>query len=159
MERNIKLKKGDILKDRYSIESVIGKGGIGYTYLAEDKEKRLHIVLKVLYLSELKNWKELDLFKREIKVLKNINYPLIPRYHDSFETEINNEKLFVLAQEYVTGENLYKQVKNGRKFSLEEIRDIFQSLLKTINYIHTLQIPVLHRDINPKNIIKDDNNN
>ncbi len=159
MEKSIKLKKGDILKNRYCIESGIGKGGIGYTYLAEDREEKIHLVLKVLYLSELRNWKELELFKREIKVLKNINHPQIPKYHNSFETEINNEKLFVLAQEYVNGEDLYKQIKSGNKFSLEEVKEIFESLLKTINYIHTLQIPVIHRDINPKNIIKDNNNN
>ncbi len=156
MKQETRLEKGDLLQDRYEIDSVIGRGGIGNTYLAKDKEKKINVVLKVLYAGEIKNWKELDLFKREVEVLKNIDHPLIPNYHDYFEAEIADENLFVLVQEHVKGKNLYEQVNGGKTFSLEEIRDIILSLLKTLSYIHNLQPPILHRDVNPKNVIIDD---
>ena len=72
------LQKGDIILERYVIDTLIGQGGIGRTFLANDKQTQLSVVLKVLSLSELKDWKALELFEREIDVLKNLDYPLIP---------------------------------------------------------------------------------
>jgi serine/threonine protein kinase len=149
------LKKGEKLRNRYTVKSLIAEGGIGKTYLAEDSATNKDVVLKALNFNKLKNWKELELFKREVEVLKNIDYPLIPDYYDYFESDHKGQKLFILAQEFVNGSNLYQHVKNGKHFSAGEVKEILKTMLTTLDYIHNLRPPVVHRDINPKNIIMD----
>ena len=145
------MKIGEIIHNKYVVESLIAKGGMGTTYLAKDNSKE--VVLKVLTLSEMNEWKTLELFEREAETLENINHPLIPDYIDYFTIENEKEIHYVIVQEYVNGKNLEVLVKEGRKFTLDEIKTIFQSLLKTLDYIHNMRSPIIHRDINPKNII------
>ncbi|MBN1797958.1 MAG: serine/threonine protein kinase [Spirochaetales bacterium] len=158
MPKEWNLNNSDTFKNRYTIKSLIAQGGIGNTYLAIDSTSKKDVVLKALNFAELKNWKELELFKREVQVLKSIDYPLIPDYYDYFETAYYKQKLFILVQEYVNGENLYQQVKQGKRFSSAEVERIMQTLLTTLDYIHNLKPPIVHRDITPKNIILDDQN-
>ncbi len=157
MSEKIRLKTGDIVENRYTIISLIGQGGFGKTYLAEDKTTGSHVALKVLYFSEIENWKKLELFEREISVLQNLDHKFIPNYIDSFETKLDNETLFILVQNYVKGNNLYDYIKSGKKISLEKAISIFEKLLKILKYIHGLNPAIIHRDINPKNIILDEN--
>jgi serine/threonine protein kinase len=158
MPKEWNLTNNDTFKGRYTITSLIAQGGIGNTYLACDAVTKKDVVLKALKFAELKNWKELELFKREVQVLKSIDHPLIPDYYDYFETDYNKQKLFILVQEYVNGENLFNQVKQGKRFSSAEVERIMQTLLTTLDYIHNLKPPLVHRDITPKNIIIDDKN-
>jgi len=153
VNEEIKLHPKTIVSNRYIIKSLIAKGGMASTYLAEDKKTKELVVLKVLSIRQIENWKTLDLFKREISVLKNINHPQIPDYIDHFDLKLNGATYYILVQEYVDGNNLYNLIKNGKKFTIKEIRHIFISLLKILSYIHHLNPTVIHRDINPKNII------
>ncbi len=142
-----------LLENRYRVLSLIGQGGISKTYLAKDEEKAEDVVLKTLAYNDIKDFKQLELFEREIEILKNIDYPFIPNYYANFKTTYENEKLFVLVQEYVDGKNLYELIQDGRHFTASEIRDIFRKLLETLVYIHRLNPPIVHRDITPKNVI------
>jgi serine/threonine protein kinase len=135
------IQKESVFKNRYTVKSLIARGGIGRTYLAVDSTNENRVVLKALNFNKLKDWKKLELFKREVKVLKNIQYPLIPNYHDYFEADYRNQKLFILVQEYVNGKNLYQQIKEGKEFSAEEAVAILKSLLTTLDYIHNLTPP------------------
>jgi len=147
------LQTGDLLKNQYEILSLIGKGGIGTTYLVNDKSDNIEKVLKTLDLSEVKDWKEVELFEREVKVLKNINHPQIPDYYDNFELKRNNEILYTLVMEYVEGKNLHESIKDGKRFSEEQVCKILEELLNILVYIHGIKPTIIHRDINPKNII------
>jgi len=146
---------GDLINKRYAVDALIGKGGMGQTYRATDSSSGKEVALKILNFSRLTNWKEIELFEREIEVLKSIENPLIPNYIDHFEADVGGQTELVLVQEYVRGDNLYRLIKAGRRFSEAEIEEIFQSLLETVSYIHELNPPIVHRDINPKNIVLD----
>ena len=147
------LRKGEILNNRYIISNFIAKGGMGYTYKAEDKTTGKNVAIKILVFSELKDWKILELFEREIKTLSNIDHPNIPDYIDSFKIEDEKEILYVLVQEFIDGKNIQDLIKNGKHFSEEEIISILLNILLILDYIHNIQPPIIHRDINPKNII------
>jgi serine/threonine protein kinase len=146
---------GTVLNGHYEIQSFLAKGGMGKTYLAVDRRSAKKVALKLLVFSELEDWKVLELFEREIKTLAAIDYPLIPDYFDSFKIEQENEIIYVLVQEYVEGKNFLDLIRGGKRFTQSEIKDFFTSLLKTVSYIHSLNPPIIHRDINPKNIILD----
>ncbi len=147
------MESGKILQSRYKILKKIGEGGMGTTFLSTDLIRKDLVVLKYLSITRSKDWKSIELFEREAKILKSINHPFIPDYKDYFEYKENDNAYFVLVQEYVEGENLQQKVENGFRCSEDEIKKIAIKLLSIIKHIHSLRPPIIHRDINPKNII------
>jgi eukaryotic-like serine/threonine-protein kinase len=144
---------GQVIKQKFEIINECGKGGMGMTYLAKNLHTGDRVVVKCLHLHRLKEWKSLELFKREALILKNITYPFIPDYVDFFEVGEGDSLGFVLIQEYVEGQNLLQLVNDGWRGTEKEIKQIALKLFRIINYIHHLNPPVIHRDINPRNII------
>ncbi|MBN2444010.1 MAG: serine/threonine protein kinase [Spirochaetales bacterium] len=147
-------RENDIINSRYKVLSLIGQGGIGTTYRVRDITTDTIVVLKTLDLREVKDWKEIELFQREISALKNIRHPFIPDYYDNFELTWDSKTLYVLVMEYIDGKNLYHLVKEGTRFKVDEVKEILKDLLSILSYIHTINPPIIHRDINPKNIIR-----
>lgn len=118
---------------------------------AEPAASRL--VLKILDLSEASSWGTVDLFRREAEALKALSHPGIPAYLGSFEDEEDGRLRLVLAMEHIEGLDLEKSAASGRKFSEAEIEAILASLADILAYLGELRPPVVHRDVNPRNII------
>ncbi len=144
---------GDILQHRYRIESILGQGSMGTTYRAADVQENRVVALKQLHFSRLQEWKALELFEREVAILQKLNHPRIPAYIDYFTLESSTDAQFTLVQEYVEGKTLQALVESGWRGTEREILDIFLQLINILAYLHTLQPPVIHRDINPKNLL------
>src|SRR5881275_426631 len=73
------LRRPDMVIDgRYRIVSVLGSGGIGTTYEAEELATGRRVAVKELSLRNMREWKTLDLFERESRVLANLDHPCIP---------------------------------------------------------------------------------
>jgi len=147
------MKEGTILRERYMLRRRIGQGGTAVTWLADDRETKKEVVVKLLSLGLLEEWKALELFEREAGVLKNIHHEGIPAYVDFFRSGKGRGARFVLVQEHVEGKSLQEKVESGWRGTEEEIRAIGIRLLRTVEYIHSLRPPLIHRDINPRNII------
>ena len=143
----------DIVRERYQIQSIIGRGGMGCAYKALDLETQRTVAVKQLQLSHLPDWKMLELFEREAKVLQHLNHPYIPDYIEYFSIETETDAQFFLIQEYIEGASLQQMIEEGWRASEEEILDLFTQLVDILDYLHTLHPPVIHRDITPKNII------
>lgn len=111
-------------------------------------------VLKILDLKDASSWNVVDIFKRETEALQSLAHPGIPAYFDSLEHESEGSLALVLAMEYIEGENLERIVKSGRRFSEPEIQDILARLADILAYLGSLRPPVVHRDVNPRNIIR-----
>lgn len=147
------LSSGTTINKRYKIIEKHNFGGMGQTFIAEDKKLKQKVILKALVFRDMENWKSFELFEREIKTLQNLDHPRIPRYYDHFEIHEKNNAYYFLVQEYVEGFNLFELVESGKKFSNEEVEYIFKSLLSILKYLHNLNPSLIHRDIQPKNII------
>ncbi len=150
---------GDVIRDRFEIVEKIADGGMGVTYLCTDSANGARVALKCLGMERLKDWKSMDLFKREARVLKSIHHEFIPRYIDFFEYGKGEDLSFVLIQEFIQGANLQKKIDEGWRADESEITAIAIRLLSIVDYLHSLKPPVIHRDINPKNIIMSDDGN
>ena len=72
--------RGDRLEEKYRIEEPLGSGGIGSTYLATETATGRPVAVKALHLGRLENWKILELFERETRVLKSLDHEFIPDY-------------------------------------------------------------------------------
>ncbi|GMH36972.1 hypothetical protein BSKO_04845 [Bryopsis sp. KO-2023] len=144
---------GEILKDRYKVVEVLGKGGSGITYKAIDVTVGSEVAIKCLSLRGMTDWKQLDLFEREAKTLEQLNHPNIPKYLDFFEQDFTDDRRFYIVQEIASGKTLAELVKEGWRASEDEVRRIAVELLGILDYLSNLRPPVVHRDVKPENIV------
>lgn len=149
----LRLPTGSVLKTRYRLEEVLGQGGMGVTYKATDLTTQNIVAVKVLHFSHLHDWKTLEMFEREAAILKQLDHPQIPDYLDYAAVETQTDIQFMLVQEYIEGNTLEQLVEKGWRWSEKDAINILMQLLDILEYLHTLTPPVIHRDINPKNII------
>ncbi len=150
----IDLENGLVLHNRYEILHLLGQGGNGTTYAARDRQTQQTVALKALSLRGLKDWKQLDLFEREAKVLKNLNHPGIPRYVDGFQIQTDQDQVFYLVQELAEGQSLAVLVESGWHADEGEVQRIALELLEILVYLHSLKPPIVHRDLKPQNVIR-----
>jgi serine/threonine protein kinase len=111
------------------------------------------VVVKLLSFGLLEQWKALELFQREADVLKALHCDGIPAYVDSFQLGKGAATRFGLVQQFVEGQSLHEKVDSGWHGTEEEISATAIRLLRTVAYIHSLRPPIIHRDINPRNVI------
>ncbi|MEL6457267.1 MAG: serine/threonine-protein kinase [Cyanobacteria bacterium J06641_2] len=146
---------GTLIDNRYIIQRMLGQGGLGRTYLAYDTRRfNEHCVLKEFApFGTGSNGIEKcrDLFKREAKILHQLEHPQIPCFLACFEGE---GRLF-LVQEYVSGKTysmlLQERRERGQTFTEYEVIFWLKNLLPVLEYVHQHQ--VIHRDISPDNIM------
>jgi serine/threonine protein kinase len=145
---------GQVIGDRYRIIAPLGQGGMGITYEAEDLTNHQPVAIKALSLRQLTDWKALELFEREAKILATLNHPAIPKYLDYFQTDTSSDRRFYLVQELIAGQSLATLVQQGWHTNEAGVKQIAIQVLEILNYLHRLNPPVIHRDIKPQNIIR-----
>ncbi|MDZ4873281.1 MAG: Serine/threonine-protein kinase PknD [Chroococcidiopsis cubana SAG 39.79] len=149
------LQLGTVLQNRYRVDRVLGQGGFGRTYLAEDLGRFNELcALKELIPAQADNYtleKSQQLFQREAAILYQIQHPQVPQFRATFEED---RRLF-LVQDYVAGKTyrtlLDEYQANGQTFSEAEVFHLLKQLLPVLAHIHARGI--IHRDISPDNII------
>ncbi len=148
--------QGQILGDRYQIQSQLGKQTGRHTFLAQDLKTGTAVVVKLLIFSPDFKWTDLNLFEREAETLKHLDCRSIPEYIDYFEVRTDTYQGFALVQSYIEAKSLKEQIENGRKFSESELQELAKSILGILIYLHGLNPPVIHRDLKPSNILLKD---
>lgn len=149
------LPNGTLLQNRYRLLGVLGQGGFGRTYLAEDQgrfNERCALKEFIPMLgSEQMLQKSKELFQREAAVLYQINHPQVPQFRATFE---DDQRLY-LVQDYVQGKTFRQLIEErqarGMAFSEPEVVQLMRQLLPVLAHIHSKGI--VHRDISPENII------
>lgn len=140
------LEAGKILQERYLIENQIGQGGMGAVYVAKDQRFGSTVAIKeTLFVGESFE----KAFERESRLLNSLRHPSLPNVRDYFFEE--NKQYLVM--EFIAGEDLWEKLeKNGKAFELEEVLDWTYQLLEALDFLHTQEFPVIHRDIKPQNL-------
>lgn len=144
-----------VLQNRYRLIKILGQGGFGRTYLAEDIGRFNELcALKELIPAQSEPQsldKAQQLFQREASILYKIHHPQIPQFRATFEQD---RRLF-LVQDYVAGktywELLQEKQAQGTTFLESEVMQLLQQILPVLAHLHIRGI--IHRDISPDNII------
>ncbi|MEA5464478.1 serine/threonine protein kinase [Leptothoe sp. PORK10 BA2] len=147
---------GSVVHNRYRILAILGQGGSSITYEAEDQIQGHLVAIKELSLRGLSDWKKLELFEREAQVLASLDHPGIPKYVDYFQVDTHQNRYFYIVQALAKGPSLADLVATGQRFSEAETQQIAIEILQILEYLHALNPPIIHRDIKPQNIIRDD---
>jgi serine/threonine protein kinase len=139
-----------------AISELLGAGGSGITYRAIRLSDRSSVAIKILSLRHINDWKQLELFEREAKVLSQLNHPQIPKYLEYFHLDTADNRTFWIVQQLAPGKSLTEWVNSGWRGTEADVKDITTQLLGILQYLHQQSPPLIHRDIKPHNIIRDD---
>jgi len=116
------------LFEHYRVIKLLGEGGFGRTYLAEDVDLfNQKIVIKKLIATEGNNGKIQELFQREAKQLFALTHPQIPKIYRYF----SKNNVFYLIQEFIEGENLFTEFERLGCFSEAKIRECFSFIISS----------------------------
>jgi serine/threonine protein kinase len=148
------LSPGEIVADRFRIVALLGEGGFGTTYSAHDLETEQEVAIKQLSLEHVEDWKTVELFEREAKILKSLDHPQIPDYVDFIDVATDDSGYIV--QTLAPGKPLSTWLEEGRRFSEDECLHVARQVLGILGYLESLRPPVVHRDIKPANLIMDE---
>lgn len=143
---------GQVLSGRYRVVRALGSGGFGRSFAAEDLSRGGLVAIKELDLGTAEDWRAVERFERESKVLASLSHPGIPRWLESFQAE--DGASFFLVQELVEGESLAAFVAGGGRLGEAEVRQVAEEVLEILAYLHELSPPVFHRDVKPANLIR-----
>jgi serine/threonine-protein kinase len=151
------LKKGEVLRGRYKIRELIGQGGTGSIYLADDtrlqgrlcavKEVEHNRVLPTQFIVQAR-----EQFFREASVLARLDHPNMPKVSDFFSDGPRD----YLVMDYVPGKDLRERMLEARRtktfLSENEVLHWAVQLADALNYLHQQDPPIIHRDIKPSNL-------
>ncbi|MBC7899526.1 MAG: protein kinase [Saprospiraceae bacterium] len=136
------------LEDRYRLERLIGKGGMGSVYEASDLRISRKVAVKILSGSMFGNREALRRFEREAQTAGRLQHPNIVTVFDY--GVLSTEGAF-LVLELIRGESLADvQIRKG-KSGLSTVKSWFTQILDGVNAAH--QAGVIHRDLKPDNVL------
>lgn len=151
------LKAGEVLRSRYRISRIIGQGGMGSIYLADD----LRLDGRLCALKEVEHDRTLspDLIKqareqflREATVLARLDHPNLPKVSDFFSIGGRD----YLVMDFVPGKDLRTLISEARQkgtfLDEHEVLGWANQLADALTYLHSQKTPILHRDIKPGNL-------
>lgn len=148
---------GEVLRDRYTITSYIGQGGMGSIYQAED----LRLEGRQCAIKEVQNdesqtpesqQQARDQFYREASILARLDHPNLPKVSDFFSIGDRD----YLVMDFVPGRDLKEVVneakQNNRFLPEAEVLSWASQLAGALEYLHQQEHVIVHRDIKPSNL-------
>jgi formylglycine-generating enzyme required for sulfatase activity len=144
------------LKDRYRAQQLLGQGGFGKTFKAVDEyqsRKPLCVIKQFAFGNNNPKTRQtaLDLFYDEAKHLESLGkHAQIPELFAYFDIEGQP----YLVQQFIDGQDLQQELATAGTFNQTKIRELLESLLPVLDFLHHQSPPVIHRDIKPANIIR-----
>jgi transitional endoplasmic reticulum ATPase len=149
------LSTGHLINETYKVNFFLKKGSYAEAYRVKDKEGRTHF-LKLFSFSKLHRTQFNDNGDiLEIEVLKKVKHPNIVKYRDNGELLIDNQKYAYVILDFISGETLADKMKREHVFNPYEAKDIILGVLNGLNYLHNLDNPIIHNEVNNLNIMLD----
>jgi len=131
----------------YRVERVLGVGGVGVVYAAQQERPARSVALKVMRAAPLSGESAFHIFRREVQALALLHHGNIATIHDAGQTD---DGLYYLAMELVTGLPLTRYAAE-QNLSVRDRAGLVARIAHAVQYAH--QRGVIHRDLKPSNIL------
>lgn len=149
-DTHVELQPGTILASRYEILTVLGTGGMGSVYKAQDRELDRLVALKVIRPELARNAAIVDRFKQEIRLSHKVTHRNVVRMYDLSE---DSGTRFV-TMELVAGRDLRSILEERGMLPPDEAVGVFQQICFALEAAHS--VGILHRDLKPQNVMGED---
>lgn len=144
---------GTIIADRYRIFGLLGKGGMGEVYRADDLKLGQPVALKFLPDELLSDGAALARFHREVRVARQVSHKNVCRVYDIGEVGGRH----FLSMEYIKGEELSSLLRRIGRLPSDKATQLARQICAGLNAAH--EVGVLHRDLKPSNVMIDGDGN
>jgi len=142
------LPTGTVLQARYRITQLLGKGGMGAVYQAQDQRLgNRSVAVKENFDASAEAQAQ---FQLEANMLANLNHSSLPRVIDHF---IESSGKQYLVMDFVEGQNLDELVSQRGPLPESQALDWIDQVCDALEYMHSQSKPIIHRDIKPANVI------
>ena len=143
------LEPGQMLAQRYRVQRLLGKGGMGAVYLADDEVLGELVALKVISSAYAADEVAMVArFRREAAAARRVSSPSVIRIHDLGEARPG---LLYLSMEYFAGRTLTELIAQRGVVPLRDIQDMLTQIGTGLDAAH--QAGVIHRDLKPSNVL------
>src|SRR6185437_6257159 len=143
------LRPGAVLANRYEITALLGEGGMGAVYKAVDREVNRTIALKVIRPDLATNSSIIDRFKQELVLSHQVTHRNVVRIYDLGEAD----GMKFITMEYIEGTDLRSIIKERKAFAPGDAVEIMLQICRALEAAHA--VGVIHRDLKPQNIMRD----
>lgn len=140
---------GRLLAERYRIVALLGKGGMGEVYRADDLTLGQPVALKFLPEEATQDEAMLERFRNEVRIARRVSHPNVCRVYDV--GEVDGHTFFTM--EYVDGEDLASLLRRIGRLPSDKALEIARQICAGLAAAHAKG--VLHRDLKPANIMLD----
>ena len=135
-----------VLQGRYRIVRQLGQGGMGAVYEAVDQRLDTTVALKETLFADERLRKQ---FEREARLLARLHHPALPRVSDHFSEDDGQ----FLVMQFIPGDDLSEMMNRKRgPFPADQVMTWGDQLLDALDYLHTQDPQIVHRDIKPQNL-------
>ncbi|OLD28936.1 MAG: hypothetical protein AUJ04_00335 [Acidobacteria bacterium 13_1_40CM_3_55_6] len=144
---------GTMLAERYRIVGLVGKGGMGEVYRADDLKLAQPVALKFLPDHLLSDGAALARFHREVRVARQVSHKNVCRVYDIGEVDGRH----FLSMEFIKGEELSSLLRRIGRLPQDKAVQIARQICAGLSAAH--DVGVLHRDLKPANVMIDEHGN
>ena len=141
---------GQILDDKYRLERLLGRGGMGAVYLATHLGTERYVALKLITPQFMRNEEFVERFKREARAAGRLRHPNVVDVTDFGFARADGERVAYLVMEYLDGCTLGDVLAEEKRLPLEWVVDILEQVCSAVHEAHLQGI--VHRDLKPDNI-------
>ena len=141
---------GQILDDKYQIETELGKGGMGSVYLATHIGTERPVAVKVIAPEFMKNEEFVERFRREARAAGRMRHPNVVDVTDFGFALIGKDRVAYLVMEYLDGCTLAEVICEELELPLSWVTDILEQTCSAVDEAH--RNGIVHRDLKPDNI-------
>jgi eukaryotic-like serine/threonine-protein kinase len=143
------IEPGQVLAQRYKIQRLLGRGGMGAVYLADDEVLGELVALKVISSAFASDEQAMvTRFRREAAAARKVSAPTVIRIHDLGEARPG---LLYLSMEYFAGRTLAELIAQRGIVPLDDAKDILKQVTSGLEAAHAAG--VIHRDLKPSNVL------
>ncbi|MDT4966571.1 MAG: serine/threonine protein kinase, bacterial [Acidobacteriota bacterium] len=141
---------GEVLDDKYRIESLLGQGGMGAVYMATHLGTERPVALKIIAPEFMRNDEFIERFKREARAAGRLRHPNVVDVTDFGFAKRGDERVAYLVMEYLDGCTLADVLAEETSLPLDWVVDILEQVCSAVDEAH--QQGIVHRDLKPDNI-------
>ena len=142
---------GEVLDEKYHLEHLLGKGGMGAVYLATHLGTERYVALKLISPQFMRNNEFVERFKREARAAGRLRHPNVVDVTDfGFARVKTGHEVAYLVMEYLDGCTLGDVLAEEKRLPLEWVADILDQVCSAVHEAH--QQGIIHRDLKPDNI-------